>query len=577
MKYAKIIRVLGIALILSLLMIAVPAAPAHAWYDILLLPAQGEIGDTITVSGTAFIPTTNPADGVVIYFSDQLASAGQSIGTHVTRYRTVLSGITTGTTGTFVATFNVPTTFNDTTAVAPGTHYLYVCQPATSLLILNTATFTVTGGISGEISIDPDKGPVDTLVEITGEGFAADEEIIIEFDGDEVDIEDGDDETDSSGEFSSDIFVPESDAGAQVIKVIVGTVEVEADFTVESDIIISPQSGEAGTEVTISGTGFARRPKEVYVYFNNSQVALDIMDRQGSFNTSFLVPEGLTAGVYTIEAEDEDFNFDTASFTLNVPPPPDPTPPDEPEPVEPDEPVEPEPVEPEPVEPTPATIQIAPLGNAIGSVIVISAAGFTPDTTVTLTYDDTEVATATSDTYGMIVVTFKAPASKYGDHIIIASDGTNTGQVTFTVESTPPPTPPPLLPRMGAKVESPVTFDWNDVLDESSPVTYSLQIASDEDFTDSFIIFNITELEASEYTLTEMEELELAGLETAFYWRTRAVDAASNEGQWTGAGEFYMSTPFSFPRWALYTLLGIGAVIIFGIGYWLGRRTAFYY
>ena len=83
-------------------------------------------------------------------------------------------------------------------------------------------------------------------------------------------------------------------------------------------------------------------------------------------------------------------------------------------------------------------------------------------------------------------------------------------------------------------------------------------------------------LTKSEYTLTEAEELKLADKETAYYWRARAVDAASNEGAWTGAGEFYVSSSISLPNWAIYTLMGICAVILFSIGYWLGRRTALY-
>ena len=35
--------------------------------------------------------------------------------------------------------------------------------------------------------------------------------------------------------------------------------------------------------------------------------------------------------------------------------------------------------------------------------------------------------------------------------------------------------------------------------------------------------------------------------------------------------------PFGIPTWLIYTLAGVGAVIIFGIGYLVGRRTAFYY
>jgi len=108
-------------------------------------------------------------------------------------------------------------------------------------------------------------------------------------------------------------------------------------------------------------------------------------------------------------------------------------------------------------------------------------------------------------------------------------------------------------------------------------VTYTLQIATADDFADDSIVLEKAELAKAQYILTEEDELELAGMETPYYWRVRAVDAAMNESAWTGAGEFYVPPPFAFPKWLFYTLLGIGAVIIFAIGYWLGRRTAFYY
>ena len=68
----------------------------------------------------------------------------------------------------------------------------------------------------------------------------------------EVDIEDGDDETDSSGEFSSIILIPDSTAGTHAIKVAVGSSEVEAEFTVEPEMALDMTSGEVGAEVTVA-------------------------------------------------------------------------------------------------------------------------------------------------------------------------------------------------------------------------------------------------------------------------------------------------------------------------------------
>jgi hypothetical protein len=131
---------------------------------------------------------------------------------------------------------------------------------------------------------------------------------------------------------------------------------------------------------------------------------------------------------------------------------------------------------------------------------------------------------------------------------------------------------------MGVKAKSPATFDWEDVTDDSMPVTYNLQIAIAKDFAADSIVWEKKNIEASTYMLTAAEELKLAGRQDAFYWRVKAVDAASNESAWTGAGEFYFGGgSSSFPSWALYTVIGVGGVLLFGIGYWLGRRTAFYY
>jgi hypothetical protein len=74
-----------------------------------------------------------------------------------------------------------------------------------------------------------------------------------------------------------------------------------------------------------------------------------------------------------------------------------------------------------------------------------------------------------------------------------------------------------------------------------------------------------------------MEELKLATQEDPYFWRVKAVDAAFNDSDWSDTGEFFISPPFSFPKWALYLIIGVAAVFLFVIGFWIGRRTAFYY
>jgi hypothetical protein len=77
--------------------------------------------------------------------------------------------------------------------------------------------------------------------------------------------------------------------------------------------------------------------------------------------------------------------------------------------------------------------------------------------------------------------------------------------------------------------------------------------------------------------MTDAEAPLLSSKVTSYYWRDRAVDAASNASAWTGAGQFSVTKPFTFVGWPLYLTIGIGAVVVFLIGLWVGRRSAFSY
>lgn len=567
MKYVKIARLFSIAIILSLLIMAVPATPAQAAASITVVPDEGPIGSRVTIAGTGFNKSTSTTDKyAVVFFSSQEATTIDDIDSDVTIYEKVKDGVWLDENGEFEVTFTVPDILNDgatTKTVTGGTYYIYVnhylsvTPPTLAPRITAVAEFTVT---AGTMELDPAKGPVGTEVAITGAEFSGGKSIAISYDGAAVDIAGGDTKTDSSGEFVSTILIPDSTAGKHTITVTVSGSQVSADFTVEPELILNPTSGTANTTVTARGTGFDRR-EDVIVYFNNVGMATTTSDGNGSFTASFAVPE-LEAGIYDVEAEDESNNIDTVKFTVTVPPPPAPSPAPAPSPTP---------------APSPITASISATSGNVGMDIIVGGAGFEADSKVTIKYDGEEVATANADSSGIFVAAFKIPMSKHGDHIITISDGDNTEQFTFTMESEAPPVPAPLLPEMGVRVKSPIMFDWDDVEDDSPPVTYTLQIATSQNFASGSVVLEKEELTDSEYTITEVEKSRLAGKDTPYYWRVRAMDGASNEGEWTGAGEFYLSQPFAMPKWALYTIFGIGGLLLFAIGYWFGRRTAYYY
>jgi hypothetical protein len=295
------------------------------------------------------------------------------------------------------------------------------------------------------------------------------------------------------------------------------------------------------------------------VYFDADAVATTTTDSDGSFEATFIVPE-LDGGIYDVEAEDEDGNLDTAKFTVTVP--------------EPTQPTQPTPSTP-PTSPT--AVNLSTTSAEAGSDLIITGAGFQPAGIVTIKFDDEVLDTMAADASGIFVAVVKVPSAKAGEHTISISDGISTEEVTFTLKAEPLPIPTPLLPKMGVKAKTPVVFDWEDVDVAAEPVSYDLQVATDDDFDEDSMVLEETGLIASEYATSEAESIALVDEDTVYYWRVRAVDAMDNEGEWTGAGEFYVSKPFSFPTWAIYTLLGLGGLILFAVGYWMGRRTAYYY
>ncbi len=543
MKYSRIFRTLSLAAVLALLMVAIPATPALAVENIDLDDDTEKIGEYFYVEGNnSFDESTATTDvWVDIYFSREEADRNDDIDGEVENYERLKSGLWVDTDGDFKARVKVPTKLTDGDEdedVVGGTYYVYVTYEDNDR-IEAVAEFTV---IAPEISLDPDEGTVGSEVDIDGKDFNEDEDIEVFYDDEEVDIEDGDKDTDGDGEFkNTTIIIPPSTAGEHTIKVEDAEGGVaETTFEVEPAMTISPESGPAGTRITITGTGFGDRV-DVDIRFDGDKPATGDTDSNGSFTITFDAP-AKGEGTYDVTAEDDDDNDVTVEFTLAL------------------------------------TTSFGPTSGNIGTELSASGTGFSPNGTVTIKYDDNAVATAPTDNKGAFSVTFKAPTSKGGPHIIIVSDGSITKQFTFTMESEAPPPPPPLLPYDATKVEQPITFDWDDVTDPSG-VTYTLQIARDFTFNTASIVLEKKGLTSSEYTLSAAEELETVKEEEPYHWRVKATDDASNESEWTTPGTFFTKGGggFDMPDWTIFLAYGLGGLLLLAIGYLLGRRTAFYY
>lgn len=543
----KISRTLAIATILCLLLITIPATPALAAESLNISPSSGEIGEDIDVWGSGY----DPGDIVYIYFTSEEAEEGDDV-EDLDAYERVKSThagsrgeVDEGDIDTY---FDIPSELEDgdvSEDVHGGDYFVYTTYTKGGS-ILAVEEFTVT-----DIELDRDQGYVGDAVVITGIGFTKNKDITVKFDDDE-DLCDR--KTDSRGEFTCTIVIPNSTAGDHTISVKVHYTTVEAEFTVSPKITISPQSGSIGDTITVNGTGFGKR-KSITIYFNNDIVSLTsgtaTTDSYGSFsNLIFNAPIAVPGTCY-VKAEDTSRNTDTETFTITC------------------------------------YATINPVTGHVGTEISIDGTGFIPGGTATIKYyitvQDTEVTTATIGTDGTLTATLIAPASNHGAHSITVSDGANTKTLIFTMESTPPSPVYPLLPDMDGSLKG-WKFDWGgdaddptiEVTDDSLPITYTLQVAADENFTEDSLVLEKPDLTTSEYVVTTREEkdiLKQSAKSAPYYWRVKAIDAAANETAWTDTRTFYVG--FTFPSWGIYTLIGLGGLLLLVLSFWLGRKTAY--
>ncbi len=474
---------------------------------------EGYVGDTVLVDGSGFLPSAT----VTIYYD------GDNVGTKTTNSYGIFDNFS----------LTVP-------ASTEGLH---------DIDARDTSGFTpeVTFDVSPKITVSPISGAVGDTVTVSGTGFDATSTVTITFDTTTVTTA----ATNSSGTLAAAAFtVPSTSRGTHTVKVQdSGANYATATFSVAQNITLNPTTGPSGTTVTITGNGFGAS-KAITIKYNNISVTTSpasvTTNTTGYFTATFTVPVG-SAGTYEVLVSDGT-NTATANF----------------------------------VSTTDATISQTTTTTDPGSVgmsLTVTGVGFTPSHEVTVTYSLTPttsdtLATDTTNASGNFDVTFTIPPSLSGEHTIIVSDGTVVKTFAFVMESNPPPTPELTLPLVATKLKDRL-FEWEavtDVAPASNPVTYDLQIAADANFTSTSTLIAVTGLTAATYTIPEEEELESTSEDAPYYWRVRAVDAASNASTWSPASTFTTGWSFEFTGWVVWVTMAVVAILFFFIGLWAGRR-----
>jgi hypothetical protein len=424
------------------------------------------------------------------------------------------------------ASTNSTGNFSNVALVIPATYggaHTIKAQDASNNSV--TAAFSVTAAMT----IGPNTGPVDTSVAITGKGFLASSAITITFDGANVTTTSSL-TSDANGSFNANIKVPASSSGSHVITVSDGTNSISANFTVVATASIGPTSGPVATTITTSGSGFKGNGK-ITITYNSVQVGTATANATGSFTTTFAIPSAST-GAHSLVITDQ---TNTQTFSFSVIP----------------------------------TATISPTSGYVGSDITINGTGFGANKGVTVKYDADQVTSSTTDANGTFTASFKAPISIGGNHQITVTDGTSTSTFKFTMDSTPPLVSTLSLPATLTKLGKIPTLAWTEVKDPSG-VTYTMQISKDAAF--STLTLQKQGLTTPSYTLNKQnpqEKLKSASKSAPYYWRVKAIDAASNESAWSTPQTFLVG--LAIGEWAIYIVFAVVAILLGVGGFLLGR------
>ena len=443
------------------------------------------------------------------------------------------------------------------------------------------------------VILNPAYGAVGTQITITGTVFDSykGDSIHIFFDSQEIT---GSPLTvPATGVFTIPFVIPDATAAGQHwirIKSEVGS----TSFLTENFLIVDPvalaldvQSGPAGTDIAISGSGFRVGRTVTLYYLNNTieQIGTETASAIGRFTHHFTIPDG-PGGLHRITAANDSGNtaatefrvlaslkltlaaagpgellkaigrgfgsrstvsisFGTVSVTsaladdygnleieFNTPN-----------------------VKPGPYDvraqdekgnlgralfTVTAGISVSQSSGAVGSPLTVQGIGFKAGP-VTVDFDKIRVGTAVADNNGAFTSTFNVPPAGGGPHVITISDGATTRRFDFIIESNAPPVPVLFLPANGTETMAQAFFDWSDITDPSLPVVYHLEVASDNKFAS--LILEKTGLTDSQYTLARPEILAVDSISANYFWRVKATDGAGNESAWTAPSSFYVNAP----------------------------------
>jgi hypothetical protein len=334
---------------------------------------SGGVGTTVNASGTGY-----GANETVRLYLDAVAGANQ------------IGQATTNGSGAWSTSITIPD--------AVGGDHPIIGRGATSGKRV-TQTFTVTSYLNRT----PYTGPPGTTINLTVQGFGANETVRVTFDTTTGPLL-ANVATNAQGTGSTTFPLPVASNGWHDYVGVGQTSGLVAwgALYIERLLTASPASGAPGTSITASAQGFPASAN-ITVAWNQvngsggTQVCAGATDGNGSYSCSFPIPK-VGAGSYPLVAT---ANGRTASTTIGVT--------------------------------GPAAVAIAPTSGPVSSTITITAGGFGAIETLNFAWDGSASAWQSGQTDGNGSVTFPAlvPNLGTGPHTLHAT-GTSSGKTAST-------------------------------------------------------------------------------------------------------------------------------------------------
>ncbi|MGD0355370.1 MAG: hypothetical protein ABSB31_08015 [Dehalococcoidia bacterium] len=475
-----------------------------------VMPTEGTIGTQIYLK----IINYQPNKQVIITFgSGTIIGTGTEVGTQTV----VAATTTTDGSGYAVIDWDLD--------IFPAGRYIIMADDGVNKL---------TTGFKVDPSIDLGNvvsGFVNDVLVIKGKGFDAQKLVYIGLDDQKIVTT----QTDDKGQFfDAKLQIPPTVRGNHNIKVQDTENNVAtAVFNVRQQMNVMPSNVAVGDNVTIIGTGF-QGVTDVQVFLDDKDAGITQTDSNGGFMTTIKIPP-CGDGPHKIKLDDQ---INKAYTDIAVS----------------------------------SSLSVIPNNGFIGMQVGLQGAGFRPGFPVSASYDNIKLDGTTVQETGSFTESFKVPVSRFGTHTVSATDGINTQNVIFIVESTPPLAPETTLPAEGSRVTKDAHFEWQVVTDPSG-VSYTIEIAGDPKFTN--IIMSQANLLTNYIDVTDDSKM-LPGQDAPYYWRVKAVDRASNESAWSPVSSFYKGHTLvtiltNMPDWVKYVLISLGLVLFGFMFFWIGH------